>query len=102
MTLKMIMRTSLVLVGALSLAGCLTPEEIEANRQAEYAEQLRLQEMIEAGLCRERTMTGQRTRTIYECDEEGRADNSAAQESVRRMQRQGGLCGGGNAACSPD
>jgi hypothetical protein len=100
MTRTTISRVLLVAAGALALSGCLTPEEIEAQRQAEMQEQLRLQAMIEAGECRERTMTGMRTRTIYECDEEGRADNATARESVRRMQRQGGLCGGDNVACS--
>jgi phosphoserine phosphatase len=101
MTNNTIIRLMLVSAAALALSGCLTPEEIEAQRQAEMQEQLRLQAMIEAGECRERTMTGMRTRTIYECDEEGRADNSGARESLRRMRRQGGLCGGGNAACDP-
>ncbi|MEA1941599.1 MAG: hypothetical protein U9P68_05075 [Pseudomonadota bacterium] len=101
MTRTTTLRLVLVTVGALALSGCLTPEEIEAQRQAEMQEQLRLQRMIEAGECRERTMTGMRTRTIYECDEEGRADNSGARESLRRMRRQGGLCGGDNVACEP-
>lgn len=101
MTKNNIVRLILVASGALALSGCLTPEEIEAQRQAEMQEQLRLQAMIEAGECRERTMTGMRTRTIYECDEEGRADNSGARESLRRMRRQGGLCGGDNVACDP-
>lgn len=101
MTKNNIVRLILVATGALALSGCLTPEEIEAQRQAEMQEQLRLQAMIEAGECRERTMTGMRTRTIYECDEEGRADNSGARESLRRMRRQGGLCGGDNVACDP-
>lgn len=100
MSKKTFFLAGVVTVAALGLSGCLTPEEIEAQRQAEMREQLRLQAMIEAGECRERTMTGMRTRTIYECDEEGRADNSTARESVRRMQRQGGLCGGDNVACS--
>lgn len=101
MTNITIVRLMLVSAAALALSGCLTPEEIEAQRQAEMQEQLRLQAMIEAGECRERTMTGMRTRTIYECDEEGRADNSGARESLRRMRRQGGLCGGDNVACDP-
>lgn len=101
MTNNTIVRLMLVSAAALALSGCLTPEEIEAQRQAEMQEQLRLQAMIEAGECRERTMTGMRTRTIYECDEEGRADNSGARESLRRMRRQGGLCGGDNVACDP-
>lgn len=90
----------LPLAGAMALSGCITsPEEQEAIRQAELEERARLQRMIEAGECSERRQTGMRTRIVYECGEEGTADNSTARESVRRMQRQGGLCGGGNAAC---
>ncbi|GLK50941.1 hypothetical protein [Maricaulis virginensis] len=84
------------------LSGCITsPEEQEALRQAELEEQLHLQAMIEAGQCRERPMTGMRTRTVYECGEENAEMLDAARESMRRINRQGGICSSG-AACSPD
>jgi hypothetical protein len=84
-------------LGAIALAGCITsPEEQEALREAEYAEQLRLQRMIEAGECSERPMTGQRTRTVYECGEENDDMIDAARESMRRISRQGSLCRGDN------
>ena len=87
-------------LGAMALSGCITsPEEQEAIREAEYAEQLRLQRMIEAGECSERPMTGQRTRTVYECGEENADMVDAARESMRRISRQGSICGGGNAGC---
>ncbi|MBO6766544.1 hypothetical protein [Maricaulis sp.] len=85
------------------LSGCITsPEEQEALRQAELEEQLQLQAMIEAGECRERPMTGMRTRTVYECGPENTDRTDAVREGMRRIDRQGGLCGGGSAACSPE
>jgi len=89
-------------LGAAALSGCITsPEEQEALREAEYAEQLRLQRMIEAGECSERPMTGQRTRTVYECGDENADMVDAARESMRRIQRQGGLArDGGNGSCT--
>ena len=70
-----------------------SPEEQEALRQAELEEQLHLQAMIEAGECRERPMTGMRTRTVYECGEENAEmlDAARAQAPARRQKpREGG------------
>lgn len=41
-------------------------------------------------------MTGQRTRTVYECGEENADMVDAARESMRRISRQGALCRGAN------
>lgn len=90
MAIRAISRIGFVVAGALALSGCITsPEEREALERAAYEEQVRLQAMIEAGECRERRMTGMRTRVVYECGDEDRDMTQAAQESVRRMQHQG-------------
>ncbi|WP_203294574.1 hypothetical protein [Maricaulis parjimensis] len=77
-----------------ALSGCLTDAELV--REERRQERLRLQEMVANGECRERPRTGQRTRMVYECGEVNDEQVTTAQESVRRIQNQGAICGGAN------
>lgn len=88
------MRMLGLVLATASLAGCVTdPELVREERMQERA---RLLEMYENGECRERVVTGRRTRLMIECGEENREMTEAAQEGVRRMQDQGAICGGQN------
>jgi hypothetical protein len=83
----------------LLLTGCLTDPELV--REQRRQEQLRIQTMMENGECSVSQRTGSRTRRHIECGDENDDRTDAARESMRRINRQGGICGGDNEACNP-